>query len=209
MVQIAVTASVAVLAGCGGAAGWSMGIFASKGRFRAVDACTLMPPPTVLAPLVRNGARERGDSRPRTLLGHTSGGDLASQCKWSSVPTGQDRPFRTVRVHVETKKRRQGPVSAEDSAEKALALWRKNTSPSRARTLTKVDLGEEGYTRTDQMAIQITVFRTDVYDLHAKFRASNAVVDVSARTHTEPGEKERALVLDLAREVAARLDRTR
>jgi hypothetical protein len=203
-VLLLVLASVAAVGGCGAAAGWYAGLFASKGQFRAVDACALMPPPTVLAPLVWNGAREPGSSRPKTLLGRTDGGDLTSECKWSSVPASQDRPFRTVGVHVETKVR-NGRTPAEARAAKGLALWRETRSGTPTRRL---DMGEEGYAATDRRAIQIVVFRTVIYDLHVEFRLSNAVVDVSARTHTEPGEREQALVLGLAEDVARRLDRT-
>lgn len=197
-------ASIAAVGGCGATAGWYAGLFTSKGRFRAVDACALMPPPSVLAPLVRDGAREPGDSRPKTLLGFGKG-DLRSECKWSSVPSGQDRPFRTVRVHVETKDRVER-TSAETRAAQSLAASRRNRAARPEAGVRPADVGEEGYTATDRTSVRLVLWNTDIYDVHVEFRMSNAVVDVSARTHTAPGERQRALVLGLARDVARRLD---
>src|SRR5262245_34771151 len=93
---ILVLTSVAAVGGCGVTGAWYIGLFASGGRFARLDACSLLPPPNALAPLVSHGAKEAGSSRPRTLLG--LGGDVWSDCKWSSVPASRDRPFRTVRI---------------------------------------------------------------------------------------------------------------
>lgn len=72
--------------------------------------------------------------------------------------------------------------------------------------MTPVDVGEKGYGITDKATYVVIVARIEVFDIHAKFRVSNAVVDVSARTHDQPGVKERAQVDGLARSVAARLN---
>lgn len=181
-------------------AAWDFGLFASRGRFiQGLDACTLLPPPQVLAPLVPKGAREPGDSRPKTFIG-IGDGDRTSQCKWSSVPTGQDRPFRTVRIHTETTVK-DGHSSAEAEARRALALSYRN---ARGKA-TRIDLGEEGYRTIDTMVIQIVFSRTTIYDLHAKFRISNALIDVSARTHSPPTDEDTALVMALAKNIAGRL----
>jgi hypothetical protein len=50
--------------------------------------------------------------------------------------------------------------------------------------------------------------RTVIYDVHAKFRISNALMDVSARTNAKPDEKAMALVLGLAKNIAERVART-
>ncbi|MGH3390203.1 MAG: hypothetical protein ACRDOO_15150 [Actinomadura sp.] len=201
--RLALVIALAVVAGAGGcgSAAWYLGLFTSDGRFDRLDPCTLLPPPR-LAPLVRDGAREPGDSRPRTLFGFGSG-DASSECKWSSVPAGQDRPFRTVRIHTETKIR-DGRISAETRADRALALWYGNAA-RRGAPPSPVDVGEQGYRNTDTMEFQILFSRTVVYDLHVKFRISNALVDVSARTHTTPTGQDMARVLGLAQTVAAGL----
>jgi hypothetical protein len=191
----------AVAGGCGSAA-WYLGLFTSDGRFDRLDACTLLPPPADLAPLVRDGAREPGDSRPRTLFGFGNG-DASSECKWSSVPAGQDRPFRTVRIHTETKIR-DGRTPAETRASRALALWHGNAA-RRGAPPSPVDVGEQAYRDTDTTELQILFSRIVIYDLHVKFRVSNALVDVSARTHATPTGQDMARVLNLARTVAAGL----
>lgn len=194
---------LALITVLGLATAWYWGAFTSDGRFAGVDACTLLPPPYVLAPLVPHGAREPGSSRPRTLLG--LGGDTSSECKWSSVPAGRDGPFRTVRVATRTTVR-DGHTSAETRTRKALATWHSDSSrrdgTARVR---RAGLGERGYTATDAITVQVVFARVDIYDLHAMFRISNALVDVSARTHTRPSEKDMALVLGLAKNVAGRL----
>ncbi|MEO3825844.1 hypothetical protein [Actinomadura sp. B10D3] len=195
-------AVVAVVGGGGVVAVWRLGLFNWDGRFEDLDACELMPEAEVLAPLVSNGRREPGESKPRSFLG--LGGDTWSECKWSSVPTRVDRPFRTVRVHVQTKHAatdRNGPEVAAD----ALQNWY-DSRVRRGAQVTPVDVGEKGYGVTDKASFVVIVARIEVFDVHAKFRVSNAVVDVSARTHDEPGVKERAQVEGLAKTVAARLD---
>jgi hypothetical protein len=190
------------VAGCAVANCWYLGLFTSDGRFGELDACTLMPPPDALAPLVPNGAREPGSSRPKTLLGW--GGDASSECKWSSVPSGRDQPFRTVRIHAETTVR-DGRTSAQTQAERALASWRRKAHAAPVRP---AGVGEAGYATTDEMTVQILVSRIMIYDVHVEFRISNAVVDVSARTHGKPDDKGAALVLGLAGDVAERLSHT-
>ncbi|KAB2340589.1 hypothetical protein [Actinomadura rudentiformis] len=175
-------------------------MFTSKGRYDPIDACTLLPSTETLAPLVRNGAQESGDSRPKTFLDLGDQGNMTSQCKWSSVPPKQDRPFRTVRIHAKTMTN-DGRRSAEKEADHDLDLWHRNNGRNRARPVT---VAERAYATTDKTVISIFVV-TEIYDLHVKFRDSNVLVDVSARTHTPPGDKERALVLGLARDVAERL----
>lgn len=147
--------SVAAAAGCVIAACWYVGLFTSDGRFARLDACRLLPPPDALTPLVPHGAREPGDSRPRTLLGW--GGDTSSECKWSSVPSGQDRPFRTVRIRAETKVH-DGHTSGADEARQNLAAWAHSGGAERPGT--PVDVGEGAYARVDAMAVQITFYRT-------------------------------------------------
>jgi hypothetical protein len=193
---------VALTAVLGMATAWYLGAFTSNGRFQGLDACTLLPPPDVLAPLVPHGAREPGNSQPTTFIGW--GGDLSSECKWSSVPAGQDDPFRTVRVYTRTTVRDRH-TSAETTARKALATWYLGSSRNDGGRVKRVELGDQGYTVTDTMAVQIVFSHFVIYDLHAKFRISNALVDVSARTHTEPSEKDKALVLELATTIAGRL----
>jgi hypothetical protein len=161
-----------------------------------------MPEAGALASVVSNGRREPGSSEPRSFLG--LGGDTWSECKWSSVPVGVDRPFRTVRVHVQTKHAtsdRTGPEVADD----ALQIWYDNRL-RRGAQVTSVDVGEKGYGVTDKATYVVIVARVEVFDIHAKFRVSNAVVDVSARTHDQPGAEERAQVDGLAKKVAARLN---
>ncbi|MEV0401391.1 hypothetical protein [Actinoallomurus sp. NPDC050550] len=196
-------APLILVGGCGLAVSWDAGLFTSDGRFAALDACTLMPPPQPLAPLVSHGAREPGDSRPKNWLGGHSG-DVSSQCKWSSVPAGQDRPFRTVRIRVQTWIR-EGHVSAETRATRDQAQSREPAARSHRTPATPVGVGEQGYTYVDDSSIQIPLLETNIYDIHVKFRVSNAVVDVSARTHSRPGPKETALVLGLAEDVARRM----
>jgi hypothetical protein len=198
---VVVLVLVAAAGGCGSAA-WYLGLFTSGGRFGRLDACTLLPPPADLASLVRDGAREPGDSRPRTLFGFGNG-DASSECRWSSVPAGQDRPFRTVRIHTETKIR-DGRTSAETRASRALALWYGNAS-RRGGPPNPVDVGEQAYRNTDKAEFQVLFSRVVIYDLHVKFRVSNALVDVSARTHSAPTGQDMARVLGLARTVAAGL----
>lgn len=194
---VLVLASAAVL---GMAIAWYLGAFTSNGRFSGLDACSLLPPPDVLAPLVSHGAQEPG-TRPRNIFDRADG---ASECKWSSVPAGRDDPFRTVRVYTRTTVRDRH-TSAEATARKALAIWYLNSSQRDGGQVKGVELGEQGYTVTDTMVLQILFTHVVIYDLHAMFRISNALVDVSARTHAKPTEKDMALVLGLAENVAARL----
>lgn len=206
--RLAVVASclvLAILVLVGGFA-WDIGLFASQGRFpKGLDACTLLPPPQVLAPLVRNGEREPGDSRPKTLLGFGDG-DRTSQCKWSSVPAGQDKQFRTIRIHTHTTVN-NGHTSAIAMARKALTNSYQNAARRNARRTTPIKLGEQAYSTIDTMEIQLVLYRTTIYDLHAEFRISNAVIDVSARTHSAPTDRDMALVVDLAKSIADRLAR--
>ncbi|TDB81209.1 hypothetical protein E1264_33050 [Actinomadura sp. KC216] len=182
-------------------AGWQLGVFNSDGRFEDVDACRILPDAATLAPLVSNGAREPGDSEPRGFLG--LGGDAHSECKWSSVPRGVDRPFRTVRVFAETA-HASPEGSGPERAEERLVRWYENRV-RRGSEVAVVDGGMKIYGTTDRASYVIVFAQIKVFDIHAKFRISNVVVDVSARTHTEPGEKERAQVVGLAKEVAGRL----
>lgn len=62
-----------------------------------------------------------------------------------------------------------------------------------------------GYRVTDKASYVVVFARIEVFDIHAKFRISNVVVDVSARTHEQPGEEEKAQVVALAKKVADRL----
>ncbi|WP_433476135.1 hypothetical protein ACQPZP_03285 [Spirillospora sp. CA-142024] len=200
---VAITSAfVAVVGGCGVAAAWRLGFFNSDGRFDDLDACALMPDATALAPLVSNGASEAVDSRPRTLFGF-GGGPTRSECKWSSVPAGVDRPFRTVRVFVETTHATSDASGPENAAE-SLRVWHDNRV-RRGSGMTSVDIGEKGYGITDTATYVIAFARIEVFDVHVKFRVSNAVLDVSARMHDQPGDSERAQVEGLAKAVAARL----
>ncbi|GLY90490.1 hypothetical protein Airi02_084190 [Actinoallomurus iriomotensis] len=199
---LVVAGAVAAVAACAVAGCWYVGLFTSDGRFGGLDACTLLPPPDTLAPLVAHGAREPGSSRPKTLLGW--GGDASSECKWSSVPRGRDQPFRTARIHAETAVR-EGRTSAETQAERVLASWRRKNHAAPVRP---VGVGEAGYATTDEMTVQILTSRIVIYDVHVEFRISNAVVDVSARTHSRPDARAAALVRGLAENVAERLSRT-
>jgi hypothetical protein len=198
-----ILAPLILVGGCGLAVSWDLGLFTSNGRFAALDACTLMPPPRALAPLVSHGAREPGDSRPRNWLGGRSG-DVSSQCKWSSVPQGQDRPFRTVRIHVRTWVR-EGHVSAGKRAAREQDQSYETAVRNHRTPVTPVGVGEQGYTYVDVMSIQVPLLETDIYDIHVIFRVSNALVDVSARTHSRPGPNETVLVRDLAADVARRM----
>lgn len=198
-------ACVLCVACIGGTSAWYLGFFSSKGRFGPRDPCRLLPQPARLAGLVRNGAREPGDSKPKTLFG--LGGDASAECKWSSVPAGVDEPFRTVRIHVETKTR-EGRASAETRAKEGLENWRKGRIRSRGPVIAVRDVGEKAYGNTDQLDVRILFSRIVVYDLHVKFRMSNVLVDVSARTHRHPGFHEERLVAGLAREVAHQLDQS-
>lgn len=191
----------AVLVAVGGIA-WDIGLFASDGRFpRGLDACTLLPPPRVLAPLVSNGAREPGDSRPRTLF-NIGDGDRSSECKWSSVPAGRDRPFRTRRVHTRTTVR-NGHTSAEATARRVLTTSYVNAARHPGRQTARIDLGERGIAPSTKL--QIVFYSATIYDLHANFQISNALIDVSARTHSVPTNDDMALVVGLAKDIADRL----
>ncbi|WP_433333547.1 hypothetical protein [Spirillospora sp. CA-294931] len=191
-----IAACVATVGGCGTAAAWQLGVFTRDGRFEALDACTLLPPPSELARYVHNGRLEPIDSKPKSLF--DLGGDTRSECKWSSNPSRWDNPFRTIRIHAETKVH-HGRTTGVTEAREGLDKWRqaRNAAPAKA--------GEEAFTHTDLMQIQVVFVRTDIHDIHVKFRVSNALIDVSARTHAKPGDRERALVADLARSVATRL----
>ncbi|WP_345429571.1 hypothetical protein [Actinoallomurus vinaceus] len=195
---------MAAAVACGIAAAWYIGLFTPDGRFSRVDAGRLLPPAASLAALVPNGAREPGDSRPRTFLGFGDG-DTSSECKWSSVPAGQDRPFRTVRIRAETRvaERRTSGVTR---AEQSLAVWA-DAARNGGRPTTPVAVGDGGYARVDTMTWVIVFSRVVVYDVHVRFRISNALVDVSARTHTRPDDQTTALVRGLAADTAKRLAR--
>lgn len=197
-----VLASCAAAGGCGAAAAWYVGLFTSNGRFDGLDACALFPPEKDVAVLVRNPAREPVDSRPKPLLGGWSGGNLRSECKWSSVPKGRDEPFRTVRVHTETMKR-SGRTSAEERARLSLESWYRARAARRDTDARPIGVGEQGYANTDTMRADLVFLRVTVYDLHVKFRVSNGLIDVSARTHSRPSTKEWDLLVDLARKVEA------
>ncbi|WP_165978312.1 hypothetical protein [Actinomadura darangshiensis] len=195
-------ALVAVVAGGGVTAAWRLGFFNADGRFDDLDACELMPDAAALTPLISNGAREQGDSQPRTLFGFGSG-PTRSECKWSSVPAGVDRPFRTLRVFVETTHANSdgsGPEHAADS----LRVWHDNRA-RRGSEMTSVEVGENGYGVTDKATYDVVLAHVEVFDVHVKFRVSNAVLDVSARTHDQPGAREQTQVEGLAKAVAARL----
>lgn len=194
-------ACAVVLGGCGATVAWRFGLFNSDGRFEDVDACELMPDTAILAPLVSNGSREPGDSKPDGLFGW--GGDARSECKWSSTPRRVDQPFRTVRVFAKTTHAttdQSGPERAIEDLEN----WYSNRM-GRGQEVTPADVGERGYRTIDKTSIVIVMARIDVFDIHAKFRISNVVVDVSARTHDQPGNKEKAQVTALAGAVANRL----
>ena len=189
-----------LLGGCGGTVAWQLGVFNADGRFEDVDACKIMPEPGRLASFVANGAREPRKPERRGIFDPEG-----SECKWSSVPEGVDRPFRTVRVYVKTT-----DASSDDSgperAVRDMRIWREN-HVRRGTKLTPIDIGEESYRTVDRASYVIVLKRVDVYDIHAKFRISNAVVDVSARTHDQPGEVESAQVVALGKDFAARLNR--
>jgi hypothetical protein len=112
-----------------------------------------------------------------------------------------------VRIHSETKVH-EGHTSAEARAEQALASWKRKAFQSHGTQVKPVEEGEEGYTATDETTIQIMLSRTVIYDVHAKFRISTALMDVSARTKAKPDEKAMALVLGLAKNIAERVART-
>lgn len=129
-------------------------------------------------------------------------GDTSSQCKWSSVPAGADHPFRTVAVRTDTRiKERRTP--AETRAARAFAASRAAVHEH----VTPVPLGPGAYAYTGVNRIRVIVVETDISDVHVVFRVSNAVIDVSGRTHARVTARHRELVLSLARTIAARLDR--
>ncbi|WP_204071328.1 hypothetical protein [Planotetraspora phitsanulokensis] len=192
------------MSGCGVTAAWWFGAFTDHGRFHRVDACPLMPPDT-LRHLVWDPVPDRdGESHPpRTLLG-LGGGDLTAVCKWSSLIAGRDAPFRTVRVYAETRTADPPYQGATQRARELFATWRRGAGPqSGARD--EPGLAEEGFSLVDHMSIQIVFARTDIYDIHAKFRTSNLMVDLSARTHTRPSAELRAQLVATARQIADRL----
>lgn len=212
---VLVLTSVAYLSGCGAVTGWYLGWFTSNGRFAKLDACTLMPP-GALAQLLSHAAREPGSSQPAEVSGNSTG-TLGSQCRWSSVPEGDDDPFRTVRIYAETTVH-DGRTPAEAEAKAELASWRQwdsrqagvqlgNMAASGMR-VQPVRLGEESYTVIDEAEINFLLSDITVYDVHAKFRISNAVLDVSARTHAKPDQQTAALMYGLAGNIAQRLAHT-
>ncbi|TDD80872.1 hypothetical protein E1293_19750 [Actinomadura darangshiensis] len=71
--------------------------------------------------------------------------------------------------------------------------------------MTSVEVGENGYGVTDKATYDVVLAHVEVFDVHVKFRVSNAVLDVSARTHDQPGAREQTQVEGLAKAVAARL----
>lgn len=149
---IVALACVLVVGGCGVGVAWYGGAFLSAGRFpHGLDACTLLPPPTSLAPVVAHGSREPGSSKPATLLGGTDG-DTRSGCKWSSFPAAQ--AFTASRTRTASE----------------VHIW-------------PVPLGAGAYGYTDVTQIRVIVVSTDIFDVHVLFRVSNAIIDVSGRTH--------------------------
>lgn len=160
-----------------------------------------MPDAPTLAPLVSNGSREPGDSKPDGLFGWA--GDARSECKWSSVPRRVDQPFRTVRVFAKTAHATTDQTGPERATED-LEIWYSNRV-RRDQEVTAADVGEKGYQTIDKTSIVIVLARIDVFDIHTKFRISNVVIDVSARTHDQPNDKKKAQVTALATAVAERL----
>jgi hypothetical protein len=153
-------------------AAWQFGAFTDDGWFDRVDACPLLPP-GALSHLVRDPVPDRdGESHPpRSFLGW-GGGDLTAVCKWSSSAAGRDAPFRTVRLFAETRIDDPPHQSAPDRARKIFASWRSRAG-SGSGVRDEPGLAEEGFSLVDHMSIQIVFARTDIYDVHAKFRISN------------------------------------
>ncbi|MBC6456560.1 hypothetical protein [Actinomadura sp. HBU206391] len=197
-----ILALVLVVGGCGVTGAWWFGSFTDDGRFERVDACTLLPP-GALPRLVRDPVPDRdGESHPpRTAIGW-GGGDLTAVCKWSSSVAGRDAPFRTVRLYAETRTADPPYESAPERARELFAGWRSRAVPG-ADVRDEPGLAEEGFSLVDQMSILVVFARIDVYDVHVKFRTSNLLVDLSARTHTRPSAELRARLVAVAHQVAA------
>ncbi|MFI0366511.1 hypothetical protein ACH35V_01455 [Actinomadura sp. 1N219] len=115
-----------------------------------------------------------------------------------------DRPFRTVRVFVKTAHATTDQTGPERAVED-LSNWYENRVRRGGYGVVGVGVGEKGYLTVDRASYVIVLARIEVFDIHAKFRISNVVVDVSARTHDQPGEEEKAQVVALAEVVAKRL----
>jgi hypothetical protein len=94
--------------------------------------------------------------------------------------------------------------SAPQRARELSATWRSRASPE-SGVRDEPGLAQEGFSLVDHMSIQILFARTDIYDVHAKFRTSNLLVDLSARTHSRPSAQLRAQLVATARQIAARL----
>jgi hypothetical protein len=195
---------VLVVSGCGVTTAWLFGAFTDHGRFHRVDACPLLPP-GALSHLVRDPVPDRdGESHPpRSLIGW-GGGDLTAVCKWSSSVAGRDAPFRTVRLYAETRTVDPPYQGAPERARELFATWRRSAGPG-SGVRDEPGLAEEGFSLVDHMSVQIVFARTDIYDVHAKFRTSNLLIDLSARTHTRPSAELRAQLVAVARQIAARL----
>jgi hypothetical protein len=203
-VLAAIVAVVLVVSGCGVMGAWWFGAFTDDGRFDRVDACPLLPP-SALTGLVQDPVPDRdGESHPPRSLFGWGGGDLTAVCKWSSSVAGRDAPFRTVRLFAETRIADPPYESAPERARELFASWRNRAGPG-AGLRDEPGLAEEGFSLVDHMSIQIVFARIDIYDVHVKFRTSNLLVDLSARTHTRPSAELRARLVAVAHQVASHL----
>ncbi|MBC6466270.1 hypothetical protein [Actinomadura alba] len=197
-------ALVLVVSGCGVTAAWWSGAFTDDGRFDRVAACPLLPPGMVSRLVHKPVPDPDGEAHPpRSFLG-IGGGDRTAVCKWSTSVAGTDAPFRTVRLHAETRVDDPPHESAPERARALYATWRRNARPT-SDVRDEPGLAEQGFSLVDHMRIQILFNRTDVYDVHVKFRVSNLLVDLSGRTHTRPSPQLRARLVASAREIAAGL----
>jgi hypothetical protein len=196
-----VGAVLLMFGGCGASVAYLAGVFADHGRFSEVDACPLLPPDT-LAKLVKDPVPDQdGESHPPKGFW---GGDPTAVCKRSSAIAGTDAPFRTVRVYTETLRIDAPSHGAPERAHNLWTRWRHNATHPGPELRDEKRLGEEAFSTIDHTSFGTLI---DIFDVHAKFRVSNLVVDVSARTQTEPTEALRAQVVAAARQAVGRLPR--
>jgi hypothetical protein len=194
VIAAAVTAALAVV----GTAAWQVGFFADRGRYpHAVDACPLMTDAAAAAvlPAPRLDTNPHSSYPARTLFGW--GGDERSECRWEA--TGQATPFQAMRLVVE-RRVHNGRTGAATRGRALFTEWRHRAQATGGQVQPVPGLGEEAFAISEKGSFLWNTW----YDEHVRFRVSNLLIDISARTqHTSP-QTDR-LIGQAAQSVAARL----